>query len=70
MKTRRTTLYGSPLEAVTGPKARRLRGLAARWLAEHELKPRTVRFDVVGIVSPATDCAPVDHRIEHVRDVQ
>jgi putative endonuclease len=70
VKTRRTTLYGSPLEAVTGRKARRLRGLAARWLAEHEVKPRTVRFDVVGIVSSGNDCGPGHHRIEHVRDVR
>ncbi|MET0741439.1 MAG: YraN family protein [Candidatus Nanopelagicales bacterium] len=68
VKTRRTTRYGSPLEAVNGPKARRLRLLAARWLAEHQLKPRTVRIDVVGIVAPA-DCAPDEYHVEHVRGV-
>jgi putative endonuclease len=69
VKTRRTSLYGSPLEAVNGPKARRLRALAARWLAEHDLRPRTVRFDVVGIVAPSADRAPTAFRVEHVRGV-
>jgi putative endonuclease len=69
VKTRRTTLYGSPLEAVIGRKARRLRVLAARWLAEHELSPRTVRIDVVGIVAPSMDCAPAAYQVEHVRGV-
>jgi putative endonuclease len=48
VKTRSGTGFGLPAEAVTGEKQRRLRRLAARWLAEQ--KPSVgfaeIRFDV------------------------
>ena len=48
VKTRSGLGYGTPLEAVTPRKVARLRRLAARWLAEREVHPSAVRFDVVG----------------------
>ncbi len=66
VKTRRGTGFGEPAEAVGPHKARRLRELARRWLAEsrpaghHEL-----RFDVVGVVRPR-DGPP---RVVHLRGV-
>ena len=39
VKTRSSVHYGHPLEAVTPVKAARLRRLAARWLAEHDVHP-------------------------------
>ncbi len=51
VKTRRGSAFGEPAEAVGARKARRLRELACRWLAQdrpaghHEL-----RFDVVAVV--------------------
>lgn len=51
VKARSGTGYGYPAEAVTPQKARRIRGLAARWLAE--CRPPgyfDLRFDVVSIV--------------------
>ncbi|MGB8650923.1 MAG: YraN family protein [Mycobacteriales bacterium] len=51
VKTRSGLGYGEPAEAVGPVKARRIRGLALRWLAEcrppgsHDL-----RFDVVSVV--------------------
>jgi putative endonuclease len=51
VKTRSGTGFGLPAEAVTGEKVRRLRRLAARWLASHpERASSSVRFDVVSVV--------------------
>ena len=50
VKTRASADHGSPLEAVTAAKQRRLRRLGARWLREHRVGCREVRFDVVGVV--------------------
>ncbi|HYN75464.1 MAG TPA: YraN family protein [Candidatus Limnocylindria bacterium] len=62
VKTRRSTLRGTPVEAVTARKAARLRVLAVRWLAVHSAAPRAVRFDVVGILADGRGAAHVDHR--------
>ena len=65
VKTRRTTTFGSPVEAVTRLKAARLRHLAQAWLREHPVGVARVRIDVIGIlVRPHS--APV---VEHVRDI-
>lgn len=51
VKTRSGTGFGTPAEAVDPRKARRLRVLACRWLAE--CRPGgavDLRFDVVGVV--------------------
>ncbi len=65
VKTRTSTRYGNPLEAVTEQKAARLRRLAARWLAAHSLRPPDVRIDLVGVLLPRRG-AP---SLEHVRGV-
>jgi putative endonuclease len=65
VKTRSSTRFGAPLEAVTEAKAARLRRLAARWLADHAVRPDDVRIDLVGVLADGTQ-AP---RIEHVRGV-
>lgn len=51
VKARRDARYGTGLEAVTPAKQRRLRRLAARWLAERPAgeRRRVVRFDVAAI---------------------
>ena len=51
VKTRATERYGVPAEAVDWRKQRRLRTLAAEFLRENKPSCRTVRFDVVSIVS-------------------
>lgn len=61
VKTRTSRLFGDPLEAVTDAKAARLRRLTARWVAEHDVRPREIRIDLVGIV--LTDNGP---EISHV----
>ena len=50
MKTRSGVAYGDPGEAVTRPKAARLRRLSLRWLAAHGLGWRDLRFDVVTVL--------------------
>jgi putative endonuclease len=61
VKTRSSTAYGSPIEAVTERKAARLRRLAARWLAEHDLHPDHVRLDLVGVLVTGVDAPRVHH---------
>jgi len=61
VKTRRSTAYGTPLEAVTATKAARLRRLAAQWVAAHDLRVPDVRIDLVGIVCPQDAPPTIDH---------
>jgi putative endonuclease len=68
VKTRRSTTFGRPIEAVDHRKLARLRRLAAAWLADRRAdgSPVTgvaaIRVDVVGVLRPqAGPC-----RIEHV----
>jgi putative endonuclease len=50
VKTRRTDRFGTPAEAVTRAKQRRLRDLARRYLAATGERAGSLRFDVVGIL--------------------
>ena len=65
VKTRRTTAFGAPAEAVTPRKLRRLRELSIRWLEERQLHVPEIRIDVIAIVMPR-GCRPV---VEHLRGV-
>lgn len=49
VKTRRSDRMGTPEEAVSPSKQRRLVRLARAFLAESDVRPRLVRFDVVSI---------------------
>ena len=53
VKTRSSTRFGAPVEAVTPTKQRRLRVLAARWLADHNTRRRELRFDVASVIRAA-----------------
>lgn len=55
VKTRHSDRYGPPSAAVGPEKQRRLRRLAAMWLAEHPIGRRVVRFDVVCVVGSRVD---------------
>jgi len=61
VKTRSGTGYGSPLEAVTEEKARRLRRLAARWVQASGLHPPAIRIDVVAVLASGRGPASVQH---------
>jgi putative endonuclease len=65
VKTRSGTGYGTPLEAVSVAKRRRLRQLAVAWLSAHGIRFDRIRIDVLGLVrDPAGGFT-----IEHVRGV-
>jgi putative endonuclease len=49
VKTRTTDLFGGVAEAVTPQKVRRIRRLAALWLAGQDDRWAQVRIDVVGV---------------------
>ena len=58
VKTRRSTAFGTPVEAITPTKQRRLRTLAARWLAQSDGAGRRryydeMRFDVAAVMPAA-----------------
>ena len=61
VKTRTSTDYGDPLEAVTPAKVARLRRLAARWLRVHDCHPEDVRIDMVGVLAPPGRPVEVEH---------
>jgi putative endonuclease len=50
VKTRTSTAFGAPVEAITREKRDRLRRLAARWLADQLSPVREIRFDVVSVL--------------------
>jgi putative endonuclease len=58
VKTRSSDRFGIPVESVTVSKQRRLRTLAARWLAAHPALRGEVRFDVAS-VTPAGEAPAV-----------
>jgi putative endonuclease len=50
VKTRTSTRFGAPVEAVTATKQRRLRSLAGQWLAARDLRGGALRFDVASVM--------------------
>jgi putative endonuclease len=61
VKTRQSSTFGSPLEAVTWVKLARLRRLAAAWLAAQDRTFDGVRIDVVGVTLPRSGAAILTH---------
>ncbi len=61
----KTRKWGTPAEAVTAEKQRRLTMAALHFLKKHGLLEKRCRFDVVAIVWPEGAKAPT---IEHLRD--
>ena len=50
VKARTGSVHGHPLEAVTAPKQRRLRRLAAVYLQQQARRWPEIRFDVAGVL--------------------
>ena len=61
VKTRTSSAFGHPLEAVTPVKAQRLRRLAARWIQDHDVHAPGIRIDVVGVLVEGRGAAEVEH---------
>ncbi len=51
VKTRSSVAFGAPVEAVTPVKRRRLRQLAAQWLAQSGPAGAEIRFDVASVMN-------------------
>ena len=49
VKTRSSGVFGTPVEAVTWDKQRRIRRLAAAWIDQAQTRPRQIRFDVAAV---------------------
>ena len=50
VKSRATTMFGTPQEAVTHDKRQRIRHLAARWIEDSRFRPAQIRFDVAAVL--------------------
>lgn len=65
VKTRSSTSFGHPFEAITAEKLSRLRRLAGLWCAQAQVWPERIRVDAVSVIAPHGR-EPV---IEHLRGV-
>lgn len=65
VKTRSGVRYGTPVEAVTAKKLRRLRRLAVHWVLAHGVTFDGLRVDIVGVLRSSSG----DFTIEHLRGV-
>lgn len=61
VKTRRTAAKGTPEEAVSPAKQKKLIRLAQAYIAHAGLEPQEIRFDVIGIVPLSQDRALLRH---------
>lgn len=50
VKSRATTAFGTPAEAVNHDKRQRIRHLAARWIQDSKFRPAQIRFDVAAVL--------------------
>ncbi|SDP25123.1 putative endonuclease [Nakamurella panacisegetis] len=64
VKTRSGDGFGSPFEAVTRGKRRKLRRLAHLYLAECKVPWVSVRFDVVGVLARPGRTVELSHIVE------
>ncbi len=56
VKTRSSTVFGAPVEAVTRDKQARVRRLAARWLDDDApVRPQEIRFDVASVLDGSVE---------------
>jgi len=61
VKTRSSGSCGTPVEAVTAAKVRRLQRLSRLWIEQHGVRAADVRIDMVGVLRPRRGPAQVDH---------
>jgi putative endonuclease len=60
VKTRSSTAYGLPAEALSRTKQAKVRSLARVWLETHDQPWSEVRFDVVSVLRPRTGPAVIE----------
>lgn len=54
VKTRSSTRFGHPFEAITAVKLARMRRLAAAWCAQTDTWPQHIRLDVIAVITGPT----------------
>lgn len=65
VKTRSDARFGTPVEAITWQKRRRLRRLAVHWVMAHDVIFDELRVDVVAVLRLPSG----EFQIEHIRGV-
>ena len=63
VKTRRSITAGTPAEAVTPEKMRRLRRLAGIWLSMNSVRTDEIRIDVISVLRPKAGPARITHLV-------
>jgi putative endonuclease len=63
VKTRSSTAFGHPFEAITPLKLARLRRLAGVWCAEHPEERGRIRIDAVAVLAPRGAEPVVEHLV-------
>lgn len=66
VKYRTGTGFGTPLEAITAEKVRRLRRVAASWLKQRRVTAKRIRLDAIGLL----DLPGRPVQISHVRGIE
>lgn len=61
VKTRTSTVNGTPHEAITEAKLARLQRLGVRWADARGVSPQEMRVDLVAVMRPRRGPADVDH---------
>lgn len=61
VKTRSSSRFGTPMEAITPRKAARLHRLGWMWVKHHSVRCSRLRVDVVAVLQPGHGAAAVDH---------
>jgi putative endonuclease len=61
VRTTRTSSKTMDVDQVSASKVKRLRAILRHWLAENEVSPREVRFDVITLLVIAEDRALLRH---------
>lgn len=61
VKTRTSTRYGTPGEAVDHAKSNRIRRLTRAWLKQFDIKYAQTRYDIVAILWPPGETPQITH---------
>ena len=64
VKTRSSTRFGYPVEAISSAKLARLRRLVGLWLADHPHHRGRIRLDLIGIITGGP--APIVQHVEGI----
>ena len=61
VKTRSSTAFGHPFEAITARKLARLRRLAIAWCDAHPYRRGVIRIDAIAVIAPRDSPAQIEH---------